>query len=53
MQMQNRYLGYVCLVDPDGVVRWHVHGNELPAEAELAAFGSLVQKAIQKPKPKQ
>ena len=43
MGMENKYLGYVCLVDPDGVVRWHVHGSELPAEGDLdAASGGAV-----------
>ena len=32
MRMENRFLGYVCLVDREGVVRWHVHGNETPSE---------------------
>jgi hypothetical protein len=43
--MQNRYLGYVCLVDPQGVVRWHVHGNELPSEQEASRFRALVRKS--------
>ena len=31
---------------PHPLVRWHVHGNELPSEKALAHFGSLVKKAI-------
>jgi hypothetical protein len=46
LQMSNRYLGYVCLVDPQGVVRWHVHGNEPPTEEQLAALKSLVGGAV-------
>ena len=41
-QMSNRYLGYVCLVDPHGIVRWHVHGNEPPTTDELVALQWLV-----------
>lgn len=46
LQMSNRYLGYVCLVDPKGSVRWHTHGNELPTDADLAALKALVDAAI-------
>ena len=35
LQMQNKYLGYVCLVDPQGIVRWHVHGNEVPSDTQV------------------
>ena len=47
LRMSNRYLGYVCLVDPQGSVRWHVHGNEEPDEQEVAALRALVAKALQ------
>lgn len=46
LQMQNKYLGYVCLVDPKGVVRWHVHGSEVPSEREVGALRSLLGHAI-------
>ena len=45
MQMQNKYLGFVCLVDRGGVVRWHVHGNEVPAPEELERLAALVVRA--------
>jgi len=45
IQMQNKYLGYVCLVDPKGVVRWHVHGSEVPSEPEVDALHSLLRRA--------
>lgn len=44
--MQNKYLGYVCLVDPKGVVRWHVHGNELPNEQELSHLTKLMKRGL-------
>lgn len=46
LQMSNRYLGYVCLVDPQGSVRWHTHGNEVPTAADVAALSALVEKAM-------
>jgi hypothetical protein len=46
LHMQNRYLGYVCLVDPEGVVRWHVHGNEPPDERALGTLRKLVHAAL-------
>jgi len=42
MRMENRYLGYVCLVDPSGVVRWHVHSSEPPTEAATEALRALL-----------
>jgi len=45
MRMQSRYLGYVCLADEKGVVRWHVHGNEPPTEAALASLRDLLRRA--------
>ncbi len=45
MQMTNRYLGYVCLVDGSGVVRWHVHGNEPPSDEEVEGLAKLVVRA--------
>lgn len=41
--MQNRYLGYVCVVDPQGVVRWHVHGNEVPGAKDLATLNGILR----------
>ena len=46
LQMSNRYLGYVCLVDPQGSVRWHVHGNELPSADELSSLKKLLDGAM-------
>jgi len=46
LRMSNRYLGYVCLVDPHGRVRWHTHGNEVPTEDAVAALKALVAGAI-------
>ena len=42
LQMTNRYLGYVCLVDTKGLVRWHVHGNEVPSEEDLTTLASQI-----------
>ena len=46
LQMSNRYLGYVCLVDPLGSVRWHVHGNELPSADEVGSLKKLLDGAM-------
>ena len=46
LQMQNKYLGYVCLVDPRGVVRWHVHGNETASEQEVQLLTQLMAGAL-------
>ncbi len=46
LQMQNRYLGLVCLVDPRGVVRWHVHGNEVPTSKEVGTLARLLTKEM-------
>merc|ERR1740130_2218576 len=35
MRMTNQYLGYVCLVDGGGVVRWHVHSSDVPTADEI------------------
>ena len=29
------------------MVRWHVHSNEVPADADVAALGALVEQMIQ------
>ena len=42
LRMENSYLGYVCLVDPSGVVRWHVHSSEPPTEAATEALRALL-----------
>jgi len=44
LQMQNRYLGFVCLVDGRGVVRWHVHGSEVPSEEMSLALVKLISR---------
>jgi len=43
LHMSNRYIGYVCLVDEQGVVRWHVHSSEAPTEDALAALRDLLR----------
>ena len=40
--MENSYLGYVCLVDRTGTVRWHVHSNEPPTDEQVASLAALV-----------
>jgi len=47
MKMDNRFLGYMCLVDPKGAVRWHIHGNKSPTPDELAALRALILRAMQ------
>jgi ATPase complex subunit ATP10 len=42
LRMENRYLGYVCLVDRAGTVRWHVHSNEPPSEEQVQGLAALV-----------
>tara|TARA_B100000795_G_scaffold231015_1_gene188687 strand:+ start:433 stop:951 length:519 start_codon:yes stop_codon:yes gene_type:complete len=42
LRMENSYLGYVCLVDRTGTVRWHVHSNEPPTEEQVASLAALV-----------
>ena len=42
MRMTNQLLGYVCLVDAAGVVRWHAHSSEVPADDELRMLRGLV-----------
>ena len=44
LRMENRFLGYVCLVDR-GTVRWHVHSNQEPGEEAVRALAALVAKA--------
>jgi len=46
LQMTNRYLGYVCLVDPQGTVRWHVHGSEVPSEEQVSGLRGLIEQAL-------
>lgn len=46
MHMHNRYLGFVCLVDGQGVVRWHVHGNVVPDEAAVGKLAQLIKKDV-------
>lgn len=41
LKMDNRFLGYVCLVDK-GMVRWHVHSNEEPKEGDVEALAALI-----------
>ena len=43
LQMQNRYLGLVCLVDGRGIIRWHVHGSEVPSEPMVSDLMEMVQ----------
>jgi hypothetical protein len=38
LRFTNRYLGYVCVVDSAGVVRWHVHSSEIPTEQQIEAL---------------
>ena len=38
LHVENRYLGYVCLVDEEAVVRWHVHSSEVPSKAQVEAL---------------
>jgi len=42
LQMQNRYLGFVCAVDSRGVVRWHVHGSDVPDELQAMTLVDLI-----------
>uniref|UniRef100_A0A7S4B1J0 Uncharacterized protein n=2 Tax=Chrysotila carterae TaxID=13221 RepID=A0A7S4B1J0_CHRCT len=51
--MTNRYLGYVCAVDSQGIVRWHVHAMDPPEQEELAALGKLIREMHSKQKRKQ
>ena len=44
LRMENSYLGYVCLVDRTGTVRWHVHSNEVPGDADLDDFRKIVRR---------
>ena len=46
MNMSNRYLGLVCLVNGDGVVRWHAHGSEMPTDNAIAALATLIKHEI-------
>ena len=43
LQMENRHLGYVALVDSQARVRWHVHGSETPTDEEVAALARLIE----------
>jgi len=43
MRMANRFLGYVCLVDGEGVVRWHVHAAEPPTPEAVAGLQGLLR----------
>ena len=38
LRFTNRYLGYVCVVDEEGVIRWHVHSSEIPTEQQIEAL---------------
>jgi hypothetical protein len=38
LRFTNRYLGYVCVVDGAGVVRWHVHSSEIPTQQQIEAL---------------
>ena len=42
MRMTNGFLGYVCLVDAAGVVRWHVHSSEVPGDDDVRMLRGLV-----------
>ena len=42
IQMENRYLGHVCLLDPGRKMRWHVHGSETPGDAEIKTLVQLI-----------
>jgi hypothetical protein len=46
MQMPNRYLGFVCLIDGAGLVRWHVHGNEEPTGEQISALARLLEREV-------
>ena len=55
LRMENSYLGYVCLVDRTGTVRWHVHSNEPPTDEQVASLAALVvaQQGVADPRLKQ
>jgi len=42
LRFENRFLGYVCVVDEEGVVRWHVHSNEKPTPKQIEALRKLL-----------
>ena len=41
LRMENSYLGYVCLVDRTGTVRWHVHSNEPPTDEQVGSLAAM------------
>ena len=48
MQMHNKYFGLVCLVDGNGIVRWHVHGNEEPTAEQVDALAGIIERQAKK-----
>lgn len=42
LRMENRFLGYVCVVDSAATVRWHVHSSEEPADKDVSRLASLL-----------
>ena len=44
MQMHNKYFGLVCLVDGNGIVRWHVHGSEVPSDEQVGALAGIIER---------
>lgn len=46
LRMENRYLGYVCIVDRNGLVRWHTHSNQPPdGDGEIDSLARLLREA--------
>ena len=44
LNMENRYLGYVCIVDRSGLVRWHTHSNQPPSgDDEVSSLARLIR----------
>ena len=41
--MINRFLGYVCLIDERGLIRWHVHSSRSPTEEEVSALIEIIR----------
>jgi hypothetical protein len=43
LRMSNRFLGYVCLVDGAGLIRWHVHSSKPPTTEEVATLAGILR----------
>lgn len=41
LKMENRFLGYVCLIDR-GIIRWMVHSSAVPSAEEVSSLAALI-----------